>query len=182
MLNENNYVKTFGLWSYGESDGVWFHNLCGHNAALCQLSYTLMELIIGLEPTTQWLQITCATNYAIPAFYGAAGGTWTRTSLRTHGPQPCQSTNSSTAAYLNGELKVTQPRISLRHPNPTYKSDYFQSIYLEFNLLIIAFHHMFSFANLGYHWPNDYLLQTASWSNIRDSNSWLNLGKVAFYL
>ena len=27
-----------------------------------------LELVVGLEPTTEWLQITCATYYAIPAY------------------------------------------------------------------------------------------------------------------
>ena len=32
------------------SDGVRFHNLCGHNAALCQLSYTHMVMNTGIGP------------------------------------------------------------------------------------------------------------------------------------
>ena len=30
-----------------------------------------MELVIGLEPTTCWLQVSCSTNWAIPAYYVA---------------------------------------------------------------------------------------------------------------
>ena len=35
---------------YGVSDGVRFHNLRGHNAALCQLSYRHMAGSAGFEP------------------------------------------------------------------------------------------------------------------------------------
>ena len=38
-----------------------------------------MELAIGLEPTTCWLQISCSTNWATPAhLFGAGNGSRTR--------------------------------------------------------------------------------------------------------
>ena len=33
--------------------------------------YALLELVMGLEPATCWLQISCSTNWATPAFFSA---------------------------------------------------------------------------------------------------------------
>ena len=44
-------VWTFWCFcSHGVCDGVWFHNLCGHNAALYQLSYAHMVMNTGIGP------------------------------------------------------------------------------------------------------------------------------------
>ena len=37
-----------------------------------------MELVIGIEPTTYWLQISCSAYWATPA-YGREVSTWTTT-------------------------------------------------------------------------------------------------------
>ena len=39
----------------------------------------MLELVIGIEPTTYWLLVSCSTYWATPA-YGGAGG------VRTHTP------------------------------------------------------------------------------------------------
>ena len=51
------------LWPLGNSP------IC---KAYCLNSRLLLELVDGLEPPTCWLQISCSTNWATPAFFAVS--------------------------------------------------------------------------------------------------------------
>ena len=62
---ETSMLTKIGIGPSGET---WTHGLLIPNQALCQTElHPDVELTVGVEPTTYWLQVSYATNCATPA-------------------------------------------------------------------------------------------------------------------